>query len=172
LALAAQIQLDSVERERWLPLEDFFWITARPPCRGEFIRTVRVPEPRSDAIDTVKRLFILTKVSKSLMMMISCGGLGASGFSKFGTANQILDCRLAYAAMAPTPKRARSAEAALARATLTCQYLPAIALAEDFSPCRTCGVLAGLRAQVAGNYCLRRALLNTVPAADSDNKLM
>lgn len=170
IALGAQIQLDSVEGTRWLPLEDFFLDYRKTALRaGEFIRTVRVPEPRSDASTSAERLFIY-KVSKRLDDDISAV-LGAFWFQFDG--EQISDCRLAYGGMAATPKRARSAEAALRGATFDdASISKAIAaLASDFSPMSDVRASAAYRAQVAGNL-LRRALLEYSAGADSDDRLM
>ncbi|MBL4610438.1 MAG: xanthine dehydrogenase small subunit [Pseudomonas sp.] len=169
IALGAEVQLDSAEGERWMALEAFFLDYRKTALRaGEFIRSVRVPKPRSDASTANERLFIY-KVSKRLDDDISAV-LGAFWFQFDG--EQISDCRLAYGGMAATPKRARAAEAALRGATFDDASIShaIAALANDFSPLSDVRASAAYRAQVAGNL-LRRALLEYGAGADSDNRL-
>ncbi|WP_022962141.1 xanthine dehydrogenase small subunit [Halopseudomonas pelagia] len=170
LALDAQIQLDSAAGTRWLALEAFFLDYRKTALRpGEFIRSVRVPEPQRDASTAQERLFIY-KVSKRLDDDISAV-LGAFWFRFDG--QQIIDCRLAYGGMAAIPKRARAAEAALRGATFddASITLAIAALANDFSPISDVRASAAYRVQVAGNL-LRRALLEHADSADSEYGLM
>jgi xanthine dehydrogenase small subunit len=128
IALDAQIVLRQGERQRVMPLEDYFIdyrITARQD--SEFIEKIIVPRATSDWA------FRAYKVSKRLDDDISavCGAFNLS--IENGVVSGV---RIAFGGMAAIPKRARACEAALrgkpwnqAAIERACQ-----ALAEDFTP--------------------------------------
>ncbi len=128
IALDAQVVLRQGERQRVIPLEDYFIdyrITARQ--ESEFIEKIIVPRASNDWA------FRAYKVSKRLDDDISavCGAFNLS--IEDGVVSGV---RIAFGGMAATPKRARACEAALrgkpwnqASIERACQ-----ALAEDFTP--------------------------------------
>ncbi|QHG66196.1 xanthine dehydrogenase small subunit [Pseudomonas putida] len=128
IALDAQVVLRQGERQRVMPLEDYFIdyrITARQD--SEFIEKIIVPRASNDWA------FRAYKVSKRLDDDISavCGAFNLS--IEDGVVSGV---RIAFGGMAAIPKRARACEAALrgkpwtqASVERACQ-----ALAEDFTP--------------------------------------
>nr|WP_256669418.1 xanthine dehydrogenase small subunit [Pseudomonas sp. MN1F] len=128
IALDAQVVLRQGERQRVMPLEDYFIdyrITARQD--SEFIEKIIVPRASNDWA------FRAYKVSKRLDDDISavCGAFNLS--IEDGVVSGV---RIAFGGMAAIPKRARACEAALrgkpwnqASIERACQ-----ALAEDFTP--------------------------------------
>ncbi|NVN65817.1 xanthine dehydrogenase small subunit [Pseudomonas putida] len=128
IALDAQVVLRQGERQRVMPLEDYFIdyrITARQD--SEFIEKIIVPRATSDWA------FRAYKVSKRLDDDISavCGAFNLS--IEDGVVSGV---RIAFGGMAAIPKRARACEAALrgkpwdqAAIERACQ-----AMAEDFTP--------------------------------------
>ncbi|MEN5301444.1 xanthine dehydrogenase small subunit [Pseudomonas sp. TWI628] len=128
IALDAQVVLRQGERQRVMPLEDYFIdyrITARQD--SEFIEKIVVPRASNDWA------FRAYKVSKRLDDDISavCGAFNLS--IEDGVVSGV---RIAFGGMAAIPKRARACEAALrgkpwnqASIERACQ-----ALAEDFTP--------------------------------------
>ncbi|WP_148861304.1 xanthine dehydrogenase small subunit [Marinobacter fonticola] len=157
IALGAEVELDSVDGVRTLPLEDFFLNykqTALAP--HEFVRGVRVPLPQSD------EHLLLYKISKRLDDDISAV-LGAFWIKL--NDGQVEDCRLAFGGMAAIPKRAAATEKALRgqpwnQATIEAAVA---ALSQDFQPLSDVRASASYRLQVAGNL-LQRALLETATA--------
>lgn len=154
IALGAELELDSTEGTRRLPLESFFLgykQTALKP--NEFIRGVWIPAAKPD------EQLLIYKVSKRIDDDISAV-LGAFWIKRDG--ESITDCRLAYGGMAATPKRASNAEAQLKGQSWNAATVDAAiaALELDFEPMTDVRGSAAYRLQVAGNL-LRRALLET-----------
>jgi xanthine dehydrogenase small subunit len=128
IALDAQVVLRQGQRQRVLPLEDYFIdyrITARQD--SEFIEKIIVPRASNDWT------FRAYKVSKRLDDDISAV---CAAFNLSIENGVVSGVRIAFGGMAAIPKRARACEAALRgkpwnQATLerACQ-----ALGEDFSP--------------------------------------
>ena len=165
IALGAELELDSVDGIRRLPLGDFFHDYKKTDLRpNEFIRGVWIPSPASD------EQLLIYKVSKRMDDDISAV-LGAFWLKLDG--EQVVDCRLAFGGMAATPKRARKAEAALrGQPWNTASTTAAIAALEnEFEPMTDVRGSAAYRLQVAGNL-LRRALLESTSDAPSRQPLM
>jgi len=103
LALDAEVELASLSGTRTLPLSDFFTgyrQTARKP--DEILAAITIPLP----LPNVQRFY---KVSKRVLDDISTV---AAGYSlRVDGAGKISAARLAYGGVAPTPARARDAEA-------------------------------------------------------------
>ncbi|MBX6692305.1 xanthine dehydrogenase small subunit [Pseudomonas sp. USTB-Z] len=128
IALDAQVVLRQGERQRVMPLEDYFIdyrITARQD--SEFIEKIIVPRASSDWA------FRAYKVSKRLDDDISAV---CAAFNLSIEDGVVSGVRIAFGGMAAIPKRARACEAALrgkpwnqAAIERACQ-----ALAEDFTP--------------------------------------
>lgn len=128
IALDAQVVLRQGERQRVMPLEDYFIdyrITARQD--SEFIEKIIVPRASNDWA------FRAYKVSKRLDDDISAV---CAAFNLSIEDGVVSGVRIAFGGMAAIPKRARACEAALrgkpwdqAAIERACQ-----ALAEDFTP--------------------------------------
>ncbi|WP_148861417.1 xanthine dehydrogenase small subunit [Marinobacter fonticola] len=166
IALGAELELDSVDGIRRLPLQDFFLgykQTALKP--NEFIRGVWIPASKPD------ETLLIYKVSKRIDDDISAV-LGAFWLKRDG--ETITDCRLAFGGMAATPKRATSAEAELKGQPWNASTVASAmsALESDFNPMTDVRGSAAYRLQVAGNL-LRRALLeSTQDSTRSQQPLM
>ncbi|MCK7596108.1 xanthine dehydrogenase small subunit [Microbulbifer sp. CAU 1566] len=154
IALGAELELDSADGVRRLPIEDFFHDYKKTDLRAnEFIRGVWIPESQAD------EQLLIYKISKRLDDDISAV-LGAFWFKLDGAI--VEDCRLAFGGMAAIPKRALNAELELRGKpwNLSAVARAVSALAEDFSPMTDVRASAEYRQQVAGNL-IRRALLDS-----------
>lgn len=160
IALDAELELDSLDGVRRIPLADFFKDYKQTDLQPhEFIRGVRVPLPKAN------EHLLLYKISKRLDDDISAV-LGA--FWLHIEEGTVSDCRLAFGGMAAIPKRATAAEQAIQgqlwnEATVSAAIA---ALASDFKPLSDVRASAEYRQQVAGNL-LQRALLETGSHFDS-----
>lgn len=154
IALGATLTLDGPSGERALWLEDFFLSYKTTDLQpGEFIKSVRIPQPGPN-----ERLFVY-KISKRLDDDISAV-LGAFWLRFDG--NTVATCRLAWGGMAATPARSRAAEAALNGQPWSADSVQRAinALASDLAPLSDARASADYRLQVAGNL-LQRALLSS-----------
>jgi xanthine dehydrogenase molybdopterin binding subunit/xanthine dehydrogenase small subunit len=155
LALGAELVLASVRGERALPLDEFFLgyrKTALAP--DELVRWILIPRPAALAKDGHRRLVASYKVSKRRELDIS---IVAAGFSITlagdGDAARIVEARLGYGGVAPTPSRARRTEALLVgkpwtRATIdeACASLEA-----EFAPIDDVRAQKGYRRQLVAS---------------------
>jgi xanthine dehydrogenase small subunit len=154
IALGAELELDSTDGVRYIPLETFFHGYKQTDLRAnEFIRGVWIPASAAD------EQLLIYKISKRIDDDISAV-LGAFWLKRDG--EHIVDCRIAFGGMAATPKRALGAEAALRsqRWNSTSVSTAIAALEAEFQPMTDVRGSAAYRLQVAGNL-LRRALLET-----------
>ncbi len=164
IALNAELELDSLDGVRRIPLADFFRDYKQTELQPhEFIRGVRVPLPKAG------EHLLLYKISKRLDDDISAV-LGAFWLQLDNGA--VSDCRLAFGGMAAIPRRAAATEQAMQgqpwnHATVTAAIA---ALAGDFTPMSDVRASADYRLQVAGNL-LQRALLETGGPSDSSTPL-
>ena len=154
IALGATLVLRKGMRRREMPLEDFFLAYGKQDrAPGEFLEAIRVPKPAPGQI------FRAYKISKRFDQDISalCGAL-----SLWMAEGRIARVRIAYGGMAPTPKRARAAEAALAGKPWDEASVEdaMTALARDFTPIDDFRASAAYRMQVARNL-LRKAWLES-----------
>jgi xanthine dehydrogenase small subunit len=154
IALGAAIVLRRGERQRSMPLEDFYtgYMTNRLEP-GEFVEALDVPHDPA----LVLRAY---KLSKRFDCDISavCAVI-ALDLSDDGTVRR---ARLAFGGLAATVRRAAGAEAALVGRAWDEAALQAAqaALADDFTPLSDLRASAGYRAQAAAAL-LRRAWLET-----------
>ena len=164
IALGATVVLRHGDKERDVPLEDFF-VDYRQTvlALGEFIQAIRVPASAPE------RRFGCYKVSKRFDQDISavCGA-----FVVTRDGDKVSDARLCYGGMAATPKRAGGAEAALRgkpwnEATVRAAM---VALDGDFAPLTDFRASADYRRRVAANL-LYRFYLETTPAAPATRVL-
>ncbi len=106
IAAGATLVLRKGDRERRLPLEDYFLDYGKQDrAKGEFVSRVIVPKLPSGA------LFATYKLSKRFDQDISAV---CAGFRVLRDGPQVADARLAFGGMAGVPKRAAHAERALA----------------------------------------------------------
>lgn len=158
IALGARLHLRKADEARSMALEDFFIDYGRQDRQpGEFVAAVEVPRPAEDED------FAVYKVSKRMDSDISA--VLAAFLLKRGSDGSVMEVRLAYGGMAGTPKRARSAEAALVGRPFDAAAVAAAkaALHEDFSPLTDMRASAAYRLEVAGN-CLERFRLELAGA--------
>lgn len=106
IALDAKAVLTDGSDERVVPLEDFFTGPGQTVLRcGELLKAVRVPAAPPDSFATYLKTF------RSAM---DCCTVGVALFAAFEPGSVVVrEARLALGAVAPTPMRARAAEASL-----------------------------------------------------------
>jgi len=98
----ASVELVSPDGERSVPVETFLAGPGRTALRpGEFVRTVRVPIPRSDESS------FYHKVGKRQALTIAIASVGARIRTD---GERIVDARFAAGSVAPTPLRLRAVE--------------------------------------------------------------
>jgi xanthine dehydrogenase small subunit len=152
IALGATLTLQQGETQRTLPLEHFFLAYGQQDRQpGEFVRAVAVPKLKAN------ERFRCYKISKRFDQDISAV-MGAFRLTLAGL--RIAEARVAFGGMAPTPKRARMTEEALAGADLRdpATWEPALdALALDYTPITDMRATAGYRRDAA-RALLRKAL--------------
>lgn len=128
MALGAELTLRSASGRRTMPLDDYFVDYGKQDRRpGEFVESVFVPRPGTDAIVHI------SKLSRRFDSDISAV-LGA--FALTVEAGVITAARVAFGGMAATPRRAPGCEAALVGQPFTEATIDsaAEALKSDFSP--------------------------------------
>ena len=143
IALGATVGLRKGDRRRTLPLESFYLGYQKKALeRGEFVETVRVPQPRAG------RLVASYKISKRFEQDISA----VCAAYAFDVENgRIFGARIAYGGMAAIPQRALQTEAALlgrpwTRATIEAA-LPL--MEQDYHPIADMRASADYRMKVA-----------------------
>ena len=161
IALGAMLVLRKGARRREMPLEDFFLDYGKQDrAPGEFVAAVRLPKPAPGQV------FRAYKISKRFDQDISalCGAIAL-----WIEGDRIARARIAYGGMAPVPKRAHAAEAALAGRPWDEAAVEAAmaALAQDFTPIDDFRASAAYRMEVARNL-LRKAWLES---AGDDTRL-
>ncbi|GAA0781375.1 xanthine dehydrogenase small subunit [Roseibium denhamense] len=148
IALGATLELHSADGSRALPLEDFFLEYGKQDRRdGEFVTGLFVPGLSANQV------FRCYKISKRFDQDISAV---MAGFRFALSDGVITEARIAYGGMAGTPKRAATAEAALAGASLEDPATWGAAmqgLISDFTP------MTDMRASSAYRMETARALL-------------
>ena len=154
IALNASLHLTNGDKQRQLPLEDFFLGYKKTALQAdEWISAVRLPKPPPDTV------FKVYKISKRLEDDISavCGA-----FSWRMNGNKICDVRLAFGGMAAIPKRALQCEQTFTNATWTEEtFAQAVAaLMTDFTPLSDMRASANYRLRAAGGI-LQRAYWET-----------
>jgi xanthine dehydrogenase small subunit len=156
IALDAQLVLRKGERERRLPLEQFYvdyMVNRLEP--GEWVQAIELP------LDVAAERLRAYKISKRFDSDIS---------AVFGAFRVVLDdgrvreARLVFGGMAATVRRAAHAEAALIGQPWneTTAEAAAAAMADDFKPLTDMRASAAYRLRVAGSL-LRRYALETRP---------
>lgn len=105
LAFGATLTLVGPQGERRLPLAEFFVGPGRSALQpGEIITAVALPQPKPGVGSAFAKVSRVTNdIAKANCAVVLTQGAG----------NLIVDCRLAFGSVAPTPMRARRAEALL-----------------------------------------------------------
>jgi xanthine dehydrogenase small subunit len=149
IALGATVELRRGARRRSLPLDALYLGYQKKALEpGEFIASVSVPLPRPGL-----RLACY-KISKRFDQDISAV---CAAYALEVTGDRIVAARVVHGGMAPVPKRAPKAEAALAgkRWSLEAFQAAGAALAQDYEPISDMRASAAYRRQVAKNPLLR-----------------
>lgn len=149
IALGAEIVLRHGQRERRLPLENFFLDYGKQDrAPGEIVIHVEIPPPPAGAF------FAAEKISKRFDQDISAV---SAGFMVWVRQGAVAEARLAYGGLAGIPKRATHAEAALAGKPWTEATVrtATAALASDFTPLTDMRASAAYRLEIAANLLLR-----------------
>jgi xanthine dehydrogenase small subunit len=158
LALDAQLELRCGAQTRRLALDDFYLGYRRTAlARGEFIVAVEVPRPSAQLRCTSYKLAKrwdqdISAVCAGIAVHVECG--------------VIYEARLAFGGMAPTPARARHAEAQLRGQpwSAACWKAAQAALAQDFTPLSDQRASSEYRLQAAANLLERFFLEHSTPA--------
>ncbi len=149
MALAARLTLRRGDRERVVPLDEFYLGYQQTAlAAGEFVKTIHVPLPSDDL------RFRAYKVSKRFDQDISAV---CAAFSLTLDGNNVKAARIAFGGMAAVPSRASHCEMALAGKTLSADTIAAAAdeLAKDFQAITDARASADYRMQICRNL-LRR----------------
>ena len=164
IALGARVVLRKGESIRVLPLEDFFVAYGRQDrAPGEFVMAIEAPRLGAG------QRYRAFKVSKRYDEDISAVMLGARIDVE---GRRIAGARIAFGGMAATPKRAASAERALAGADLddSASWAAALAaLASDFQPLTDQRATAAYRMTAARNVLLKTLI--EIAGADAPTRL-
>jgi xanthine dehydrogenase small subunit len=155
IALGASLTLRKGGTRRTMPLEDFFIDYGKQDRQpGEFVESVSVPMPAKGAH------FAAYKITKRRDEDITAA-LGAF-YLELARDGSVSVIRIACGGMAATPKRAASAEAALAGRPWTLENVEAAmeALSSDFTPISDMRASAEYRMLVAQNL-LKRFFIET-----------
>jgi xanthine dehydrogenase small subunit len=159
IALGSRLVLRRGDRDRELALEDFFLDYGKQDRQpGEFVVAVKVP------IADPKRILRCYKVSKRFDQDITAS-LGAFALTLAG--DEVEDIRICFGGMAPVPKRARQAEAALRGKQWTQENIEAVCwvLSEDYTPISDMRASARYRLRVAQNLLRKFFIETTSPEA-------
>ncbi|HET6160592.1 MAG TPA: xanthine dehydrogenase small subunit [Dongiaceae bacterium] len=159
IALGSRLVLQRGDRYRELALEDFFLDYGKQDRQpGEFIVAVKVP------LADPKRILRCYKISKRFDQDITAS-LGAFALTLAG--NEVEDIRICFGGMAPVPKRARQAEAALKGKPWSQENVEAACwvLSEDYTPISDMRASARYRLRVAQNLLHKFFIETTQPQA-------
>ncbi|MEP7083392.1 MAG: FAD binding domain-containing protein, partial [Betaproteobacteria bacterium] len=154
IALGARVVLRSADGARTLPLEELYvGYQKKAMTASEVVEAIEVPLP------TPNQRFRTYKISKRYDSDISAV---CAAFALRIDGDVVSECRIAFGGMAPTPKRATHAEAALTGHLWTQASADAAGavLAKDFAPLTDLRASADYRLRVAQNL-LRRLYLET-----------
>ncbi|MGH6893933.1 MAG: xanthine dehydrogenase small subunit [Dongiaceae bacterium] len=159
IALGSRLVLRRGDRHRELALEDFYIDYGKQDRQpGEFVVAVRIP------VADPNRILRCYKIAKRFDQDITAS-LGAFALTLADGA--VADIRICYGGMAPIPKRAKAAEAALKgrdwnadNVELACRLL-----AEDYTPITDMRASASYRLKVAQNLLRKFFIETTEPQA-------
>jgi xanthine dehydrogenase small subunit len=167
IALDATVELRKGKQTRNMPLEEFFIDYGKQNREpGELVTGLVVPKMNASHI------FRCYKISKRFDQDISAV-MGAFRFT-IGDDGKITEARIAYGGMAPTPRRAKKAEAALKGTLLRDSRAWSrgfSALREDFSPIDDHRASARYRNETA-HALLGKALIEAAGTASSRTRIV
>jgi xanthine dehydrogenase small subunit len=150
-----------------MPLEEFFISYGKQQrFPGELVTAIRIPKLAEGHV------FRCFKVTKRFDQDIS-SVMGAFRF-RIGPDGTVVDARIAYGGMAPTPKRARTAEMALTATQIRDSKAWArafAALREDFTPIDDHRASARYRVETA-HALLGKALIEAAGTATSRTRIV
>ncbi|SBS30714.1 4-hydroxybenzoyl-CoA reductase subunit gamma [Marinomonas spartinae] len=157
IALDAHIQLRQGDKTRRIPLESYFLDYKKTAHQSsEFIEKIIIPKPNA-------AVFKAYKVSKRIDDDISavCAAINIQVAD-----GKVVDARLAFGGMAPTPKRASHCEQALVGQAWTQETIEQAcsALVKDFTPLTDFRASKAYRQLVAQNL-LRKYFVETTTAS-------
>ncbi|HJT14113.1 MAG TPA: xanthine dehydrogenase small subunit [Dongiaceae bacterium] len=159
IALGSRLVLRRGDRLRELALEDFFLDYGKQDRQpGEFVVAVKVP------VAEPGRILRCYKIAKRFDQDITAA-LGAFALTLDG--GTVADIRICFGGMAPVPKRARQAEAALKGKPWTRETIEAACwvLSEDYTPISDMRASARYRLRVAQNLLRKFFIETSQPAA-------
>jgi len=159
IALGSRLVLRRGDRLRELALEDFFLDYGKQDRQpGEFVVAVEVPVADPGCI------VHCYKISKRFDQDITAS-LGAFALTLQG--GEVADIRICFGGMAPVPKRARQAEAALKGKPWTREIVEGACwvLSEDYTPISDMRASARYRLRVAQNLLRKFFIETSEPAA-------
>jgi xanthine dehydrogenase small subunit len=159
IALGSRLVLRRGDRTRELALEDFFLDYGKQDRQpGEFVVAVKVPVADPGC------LVRCYKISKRFDQDITAS-LGAFALTLQG--GEVADIRICFGGMAPVPKRARQAEAALKGKPWTREIVEGACwvLSEDYTPISDMRASARYRLRVAQNLLRKFFIETSEPAA-------
>lgn len=149
IAAGAKLVLGSRERERTMPLEDYFIDYGKQDRQpGEFVAKIIVPKPPENL--RYRSYKLSKRFDQDISAVCACFGITvASGV--------VEDARIAYGGMAATPKRAAAAEAALVGQPWTAESVEAAmtAMEQDFAPISDMRASADYRLMAAKNLLMK-----------------
>jgi xanthine dehydrogenase small subunit len=159
IALGSRLVLRRGDRHREVALEDFFIDYGKQDRQpGEFVAGVRIP------VADPKRILRCYKISKRFDQDITAS-LGAFALTLDG--DVVENIRICFGGMAPVPKRARSAEAALMGKSWTRENVEGACwvMSEDYTPITDMRASATYRLRVAQNLLRKFFIETTEPEA-------
>jgi xanthine dehydrogenase small subunit len=159
IALGSRLVLRRGDRLRELALEDFFLDYGKQDRQpGEFVAAVKVP------VADPGRILRCYKIAKRFDQDITAA-LGAFALTLEG--GEVAEIRICFGGMAPVPKRARQAEAALKGKPWTRETVEGACwvLSEDYTPISDMRASARYRLRVAQNLLRKFFIETSEPAA-------
>jgi len=160
IAAGAKLVLRSSERERTMPLEDYFVDYGKQDRQpGEFVQKIIVPKPPANL--RYRSYKLSKRFDQDISAVCACFGITV----KDGV---VEDARIAYGGMAATPKRAAAAEAALVGKPWTADSAEAAmtAMEQDYAPITDMRASADYRMMAAKNL-LKKAFVEMSDQADT-----
>ena len=101
IALDAEVEITGLDRQRRLPLDEFFLGPGKTALQnGELLTDVILPRPQ---IGTGSAFLKISRVAADIAKASAAVVLVREG-------NRVVDCRMAFGSVAPTPMRTREAE--------------------------------------------------------------
>ncbi|MBA4098044.1 MAG: xanthine dehydrogenase small subunit [Rhodospirillum sp.] len=159
IALGSRLVLRRGDRLRELALEDFFLDYGKQDRQpGEFVVAVKVPV--SDPGCIVRCYKIAKRFDQDITAALGAFALTLQG-------GEVADIRICFGGMAPVPKRARQAEAALKGKPWTRETVEGACwvLSEDYTPISDMRASARYRLRVAQNLLRKFFIETSEPAA-------